>query len=62
MSLDCVILITDCSKLETIQTKSAALNYTTLVMACDYKYEDGLIRLNYLTLHLRSRHLRALFY
>jgi hypothetical protein len=28
---------------------------------CDYKYEDILVRLNILTLHLRRRHLDALF-
>jgi hypothetical protein len=28
---------------------------------CDYKYEDILVRLNLLTLHLRRRHLDALF-
>jgi hypothetical protein len=28
---------------------------------CDYKYEDILVRLNILTLHLRRRHLDDLF-
>jgi hypothetical protein len=28
---------------------------------CDYKYEDILVGLNFLTLHLRSRHLDALY-
>jgi hypothetical protein len=28
---------------------------------CDYKYEDILVRLNFLTLHSRRRHLCALF-
>jgi hypothetical protein len=54
--------ITDSSKLERIQRKFVALCYTRFFNGvCDYNYEDILVRLNFLTLHLRKRHLDALF-
>jgi hypothetical protein len=53
---------TDSAKLERIQRKFVALCYTRFFNGvCDYKYEDVLLRLNFLTLHLRRRHLDALF-
>jgi hypothetical protein len=56
------ITITDSSKLERIQRKFVALCYTRFLNGvCDYNYEDILVRLNFLTLHLRMRHLDALF-
>jgi hypothetical protein len=56
------ITITDYAKLERIQRKVVALCYTKIFNGvCDYKYEDILVRLNFLTLHLRRRHLDALF-
>jgi hypothetical protein len=56
------ITITDSSKLERIQRKFVALCYTRFFNGvCGYKYEDILVRLNFLTLHLRRRHLDALF-
>jgi hypothetical protein len=49
---------TDSAKLERIQRKFVALCYTRLFNGvCDFKYEDSLVRLNFLTLHLRRRHL-----
>jgi hypothetical protein len=52
---------TDSAKLEIIQRKFVALCYTRFFSGvCDYKYEDILVRLNILTLHLRSN-LDALF-
>jgi hypothetical protein len=42
--------------------KATALCYTRFFNGvCDYKYEDILVRLNFLMLHLRRRHLDALF-
>jgi hypothetical protein len=56
------ITITDSTKLERIQRKSVTLCYTRFFnVVCDYKYEDILLRLNFLTLHSRRRHLDALF-
>jgi hypothetical protein len=57
------ITFTDSAKLERIQRKFVvALCYTRFFNGvCDYKYEDILVRLNILTLHLRRRHLDALF-
>jgi hypothetical protein len=42
--------------------KFAPLCYTIFFNGvCDYKYEDILVRFHFLTLHLRRRHLDALF-
>jgi hypothetical protein len=47
------ITITDSTKWERIQRKFVALCYTRFFNGmCDYKYEDILVRLNILTLHL----------
>jgi hypothetical protein len=55
------ITITDSAKLEGIRRKFVALCYTRFFNGvCDYKYEDILVRLNFLTLNLR-RHLDAIF-
>jgi hypothetical protein len=54
------ITITDSAKLEKIQRKF--VRYTRFFNGMyDYKYEDILVRLNFLTLHLRRRHLDAIF-
>jgi hypothetical protein len=56
------ITVTDSAKLERIQRKFAALCCTRFFNGvCDCKYEDILVRLNFSTLHLRRRHLDALF-
>jgi hypothetical protein len=56
------ITSTDSTKLERIQRKFVALCHTRCFNGmCDYKYEDVLVRLNFLTLHLRRRHLDAIF-
>jgi hypothetical protein len=56
------ITITDSSKLERIQRKFSTLCFTRFFNGvCDYKYKGILVRLNFLTLHLRRRHLDALF-
>jgi hypothetical protein len=56
------ITTTDSAKLERIQRKFVTLCYTRFFNGvCDYKYEEILVRLNFLTLHLRRRHLDALF-
>jgi hypothetical protein len=56
------IIITDFSKLERIQRKFAALCFTRFFNGVYvYKYEDILVRLNFLMLHLRRRHPDALF-
>jgi hypothetical protein len=56
------ITSTDSAKLERIQRKFVALCYTRFFNGvCDYKYEDILVKLNFLTLHSRRRHLDALF-
>jgi hypothetical protein len=53
---------TDSATLERIQRKFVALCYTRFYNGvCDYKYEDILVRLNFLTLHSRRRLLYALF-
>jgi hypothetical protein len=50
---------TDSAKLKRFQRKFVALCYTRFFNI--YKYEDILVTLNFLTLHLRRRHLDALF-
>jgi hypothetical protein len=56
------ITIIDSAKLERIRRIFVALCYTRFFNGvCDYKYEDILVRLNFLTLHLRRRHLDTLF-
>jgi hypothetical protein len=56
------ITSTDSAKLERIQRKFAALCYTRFFSnASTYNYEDILARLNFLPLHMRRRHLDAVF-
>jgi hypothetical protein len=53
---------TNSAKLKIIQMKFVALCYSRFFNGvCDYKYEDILVRLNFLMLHLRRRYLDALF-
>jgi hypothetical protein len=50
------------TKLERIQSKVASLCYTRFFNGlCNFKYEDILIRLNFISVHLRRRHLDARF-
>jgi hypothetical protein len=56
------ITSTDSAKLERIQRKFAALCYIRFFSnASTSKYEDILVRLNFLPLHVRRRHLDAVF-
>jgi hypothetical protein len=57
-----ILLLTDSAKLESIQRKFAALCHTRFFNnagTSTHRYEDILVELNLLPLHIRRRHLNA---
>jgi hypothetical protein len=56
------VTITDSNKLDRIQRKSAAICHNRFLQDVEYHYANISEKLNLLTLHIRRRHLDALFF
>jgi hypothetical protein len=55
------VTITDSNKLEHLQRKFASLCYKRFFQDMEYRYDIILEKLNLQTLHIRRRHIDALF-